>query len=268
MKKTFALLSLALVMGLTSIQAQKTQPDPKSSMGEPLVGVIEYKIEKAKPKSPKPATTALKTDAPKPMVKEAPCDKKPGTYALYADKKQAMMLCNDLFYLVRGDDMKGTFGARFGDLYHYASLLVCDIPANCGYIKEASSLFRSQEFSKLKDIAKPFYTPTGESREIAGQKCTGYKMHMEEYEGTIWVAEELTIPCQVAPFWGLYHPVLECEFRFPIEGLKPIHIIAEKIVPNEFAMEKALEIERQGIRDEARILLERIRNEASKFNQQ
>lgn len=69
----------------------------------------------------------------------------------------------------------------------------------------------------LKELVNTMYKPIpSKTRVIAGHKCVLYLCEMLESE--LWVAEDMTLPFDCAPFWGLNHPVLEFGFSYMIQG--------------------------------------------------
>lgn len=73
---------------------------------------------------------------------------------------------------------------------------------------------------------------TGEKKEIAGEKAIRYICTVPHMEGEVWLAESLLLNYDAVPFYGINHPILECDLSLIVEGepILKLHLVARNII--------------------------------------
>lgn len=105
-------------------------------------------------------------------------------------------------------------------------------PSFCKLAETYMEVLRGKDKEAADNFQETFYKRTGETREIAGVKATGYEMYTEIQPVLIWVDESKTCSGLCWPFIGMTHPVLAGTFFMPTTaGIKtPLAFEAVKIL--------------------------------------
>lgn len=261
MKKYFFSIALALTLLLINgVMAQKKDP-------RPLNGWIEYKAIAAGQTDPGKPTQKLSANPMKgaPISASQPRSTH-NQYTLYATEKTMTFLGGDFYYRAEGAPFEATIGARFDMPYRTAVYPVCKLTDDCELFKKIQTAHDNGNTKELASLLEKCYIRLNEVRNIAGIECVGYKVLLKGAEGVIWVAEDIDLPHCMAPYIGIYHPIMEFDYCFPVKGLKPIHLVAAKVVNSD----QAETMSRKCIPMEERVnpeeLMDMIQHELPRFN--
>lgn len=197
----------------------------------------------------------LEKPAPMPMPKAAPEKKKIERYnieskmsAAVTPKKELKANMEYRYYFENGAcyfDMMGLYGEYQSQSHRYtlgftnpdqqyvkhSTYLKDDLAALWSALQAAQEAQSKYQFEKANKLLEKYYTRTSDQVTLAGYTAVRYEVRLPNYQGDIWVAEELYLSTWMAPFWGMVHPVLEFDFSFPVDGYreKTFRMVADAV---------------------------------------